>query len=139
MIIGHLSRSDYWFEKRDRGRSLPCKQRLRHYFDVNVFVTTAGYFSTPVLLHAMIELGASQILFSVDTPYANITEASEWFDTTCISNADRNKVGRDNALQLINKLAPRLLSSEVTLLQQNREPTLFKPNPGLEPTGTEMQ
>ena len=86
MILNHLSRIDHWLEKRNRGRNLPAKKTLREYFEQNVYITTAGHFSTPVLIHAITEIGVGRILFSVDTPYENVTEGATWLDTLPISH-----------------------------------------------------
>jgi 2,3-dihydroxybenzoate decarboxylase len=53
----------------------------------------------------MLEIGADRILFSTDWPFENIDHAAEWFDDATISEADRYKIGRGNALQLF-KLSP---------------------------------
>jgi predicted TIM-barrel fold metal-dependent hydrolase len=132
MILGHIGRIDQWLEKRDRGRALPSQQTIRTYFEKNIFITTAGYFSTPALIHAMMEISVERILFSIDTPYANITEGAEWLDTTSISRLDREKIGRGNALKLFPRLQKVLNSEEVVSRQKNREPVIFTTNKGFE-------
>ncbi|KIX92913.1 uncharacterized protein Z520_11389 [Fonsecaea multimorphosa CBS 102226] len=131
-ILAYLSRLDYWLEKRDRGRGLRSQKTVRQYLESNVFITSAGHFSTPVLLHAMSEIGIDRLLFSVDTPYANITEASEWIDTLPISHGDVEKFGRTNALKLFPRLATRLRSDEVAKEQRDRQRVLFTVNAGFE-------
>ncbi len=130
MLLGHLSRIDHWLEKRDRNRILPAKRTLRDYFEKNVYITTAGHFSTPVLVHAITEIGVGRIMSSVDTPYENITEGATWLDTLPLSHGDVAKIGRGNALELFPRLAARLRSAEVENVQQNRERVLFTRNPG---------
>ena len=132
MILGHIGRIDHWLEKRDRGRGLPSQQTIRTYFEKNIFITTAGYFSTPALIHAMTEISVDRIMFSIDNPYANITEGAEWFDTASISRLDREKIGRGNALQLFPRLQRYLKSDEVESKQKNREPVIFTKNKGFE-------
>lgn len=132
MLIGHLGRIDHWLEKRDRGRSLPAKKTLREYLESNVSITTAGYFCTPPLLHAITEIGVGRILFSVDTPYENITEGATWLDTLPISQGDIIKIGRTNTLELFPQLKARMRSAEVEKLQQDRSRVLFTTNPGFE-------
>ena len=131
-ILAYLSRLDYWLEKRDRGRGLGSQKTVRQYLEKNVFITSAGHFSTPVLLHAMSEIGIDRLLFSVDTPYANITEASEWIDTLPISHGDVDKFGRTNALKLFPRLATRLRSGEAAKEQRDRQRVLFTVNAGFE-------
>ncbi len=104
----------------------------REYFERNVLITTAGYFSTNMLTFAMAEIGTDRILFSADSPFENITEASEWLDTLPISNRDVAKVGRLNALALFPSIAKRMKSAENEKRQQNRERRLFTTNAGFE-------
>jgi len=48
----------------------------------------------------MLEIGADRILFSVDWPFENVDHAADWFNSTSISEADRFKIGRQNAVDL---------------------------------------
>jgi 2,3-dihydroxybenzoate decarboxylase len=48
----------------------------------------------------MLTAGCDRILFSVDYPFEIHAEAAAWFDTCEISEADRRKIGRDNARKL---------------------------------------
>ncbi len=48
----------------------------------------------------MLEIGADRILFSADWPFENIDHAADWFDGATISEADRLKIGRTNAVSL---------------------------------------
>jgi 2,3-dihydroxybenzoate decarboxylase len=132
MLLGHLDRMDHWLEKRDRGRGLPSQKRLREYFETNIFITTAGTFSTTVLLHAMAEIGASRIIFSVDHPYENFTEAATWLDTAPINRPDRESIGYTNARRLFPKIDALLRTASLDPLQQNRESVLFTTNAGFE-------
>ena len=60
----------------------------------------SGNFRTQSLLGAMLEIGADRILFSTDWPFENIDHAAKWFDAVPISEDDRRKIGRDNAVRL---------------------------------------
>ena len=132
MLLSHLARTDHWLEKRDRGRHLPAQKTLREYFAQNVYITTAGNFSTATLVHALTEVGADRVLFSVDTPYENITEGATWLDTAPISLGDISRIGRGNALALFPKLERVLQTEETEKLQRDRERVLFTTNPGFE-------
>lgn len=129
-ILGQLGRIDHWLEKAHRGRSLPARKTLREYLETNVYITTAGYFCTPPLLSAITEIGVSRILFSIDTPYENITEGATWLDTLPISNGDIAKIGRGNALELFPQLERRMRSVEAAKLQQDRTKVLWMQQPG---------
>jgi len=39
-------------------------------------------------------------MFSIDWPFENIDHASTWFDAAPISEPDRLKIGRTNALRV---------------------------------------
>jgi 2,3-dihydroxybenzoate decarboxylase len=39
-------------------------------------------------------------MFSTDWPFENIDHAAKWFDAATISESDRQKIGRTNALKL---------------------------------------
>jgi 2,3-dihydroxybenzoate decarboxylase len=74
----------------------PPTQCLRE----NFYVTTSGNFHTPSLLGVILQLGADRILFAADYPFEQTQDASRWFDTVPISEADRLKIGRTNAERL---------------------------------------
>jgi 2,3-dihydroxybenzoate decarboxylase len=81
-----------------------AKKKICEYFNQHFYLTTSGNFRTQTLIDALLEIGADKILFSADWPFENIDHAAQWFDSATISEADRKKIGRDNALQLF-KLA----------------------------------
>ena len=84
-----------------KGRhNYPAKKPIADYFHANFHVTVSGNFCTPALLNAMLELGSDRILFSTDWPFENVDQAAEWFDIAPISEADRLKIGRTNAIKL---------------------------------------
>jgi gamma-resorcylate decarboxylase len=86
-------------------KGYPAKRPLGDYFRENFWLTTSGNFRTQTLIDAMLEVGADRILFSTDWPFENVDHAAQWFDHASISEADRVKIGRTNALSLF-KLAP---------------------------------
>jgi predicted TIM-barrel fold metal-dependent hydrolase len=49
----------------------------------------------------MLEVGSDRILYSVDYPYETVKEQNDFFDNLPISETDRRKVGRENALKLL--------------------------------------
>ena len=81
-------------------KGYPAKRPLGDYFRQNFWLTTSGNFRTQTLIDALLEVGSDRILFSTDWPFENIDHAANWFDTTSISESDRLKIGRTNALQL---------------------------------------
>ena len=108
IILGHMGeglpfgmwRVDHcnaWVENR---HNYPAKKKIADYFQANFHITTSGNFRTQALINAMLEIGADRILFSTDWPFENIDHAALWFDSATISEADRRKIGRTNALKL---------------------------------------
>ena len=73
---------------------------MAHYFHKNFHITTSGNFDTPALVNAMTVIGADRIMFSADWPFEDIGEGAQWFDGAAISEDDRLKIGRDNAIEL---------------------------------------
>jgi 2,3-dihydroxybenzoate decarboxylase len=78
----------------------PAKRLIADYFRENFHLTTAGNFRTQTLIDAILEIGADRIMFSTDWPFENIDHAANWFDQASISEADRIKIGRTNAINL---------------------------------------
>jgi len=108
IVLGHLGeglpysiwRVDHrnaWTKQPPR---YPAKKKLGEYFQENFYLTTSGNFRTQSLIGAMLEIGADRILFSTDWPFENIDHAAKWFDAAPISEDDRRKIGRDNAVRL---------------------------------------
>jgi 2,3-dihydroxybenzoate decarboxylase len=81
-------------------KTYPAKRPIADYFNENFYITTSGNFRTQSLIDAMLEIGADRILFSTDWPFENVDHAANWFDSTTISEADRLKIGRTNAVSL---------------------------------------
>jgi predicted TIM-barrel fold metal-dependent hydrolase len=109
VILGHL------------GEGLPfllprVEHRLRHmsphvrgkqqkpvtsYLRENFYITTAGNFRAQAFIDTMLEVGSDRILYSVDYPYETVKEQNDFFDNLPISETDRRKIGRENALKLL--------------------------------------
>ena len=73
---------------------------MADYLGDNVYLTVSGNFRTPTLIDAMMEVGSDRIMFSVDYPFEQTIEAVKWFDELHISERDRRKIGRTNAMAL---------------------------------------
>jgi 2,3-dihydroxybenzoate decarboxylase len=106
IILGHLGeglpssiwRADHRIRKFPRG--IPASKPLSEYLRSNFYITTAGNFRTQTLIGVMMEVGAERLLFSTDYPFEEISEAADWFKTASISETDRLKIGRLNAVEL---------------------------------------
>jgi 2,3-dihydroxybenzoate decarboxylase len=81
-------------------KGYPAKKPLGEYFRNNFYLTTSGNFRTQSLIDALLEVGSDRLLFSTDWPFENVDHAASWFDSAAISEADRLKIGRTNAVRL---------------------------------------
>lgn len=64
-------------------------------------VTTSGFFDDPAFRNTLEVMGPDKVLFCADYPFEKMQDAAGWFDsTTVISDEDRNKIGRSNAIEL---------------------------------------
>lgn len=108
VILGHMGeglpysmwRIDHRNEWMQARHKCPAKRPMCDYFQENFWLTTSGNFRTQTLVDAILEIGADRIMFSTDWPFENIDHAAIWFDAATISEADRIKIGRTNALTL---------------------------------------
>ncbi|WP_036285575.1 amidohydrolase family protein [Methylocystis sp. ATCC 49242] len=106
IIIGHLGeglvpmmwRVQNRFDYASFGKRL--EKPLMQYLKDNFFITTSGNFHTPTLVNVIAEMGIDRILFSVDYPYERTDQAVQWFDNCGLSEEDRQRIGRLNALRL---------------------------------------
>ena len=109
IILGHLGeaipfnmwRIDWrnaWMTPPPRGKA---KRLVADYMYDNIHLTTSGNYRTQTLIDAILEVGSDRLLFSVDWPFDNVDDAATWFDNTSISEPDRRKIGRTNALKLL--------------------------------------
>ena len=77
-----------------------AKKRVADYFHANFHLTTSGHFSTHALIDSIAEIGIDRVKFSVDYPFEHFSDAAGWFDDAEISEVDRRKIGRTNAMKL---------------------------------------
>jgi gamma-resorcylate decarboxylase len=108
VILGHLGEgipAYLWrIDHRNDWMKAPHKyaatKRVADYFRDNFVLTTSGNFSTSALLQAIAEIGTDRVLWSADYPFEDISDAADWIDAAPLSEADRQKIGRTNALNL---------------------------------------
>jgi len=107
VILGHLGEGlpfGIWrVDNRISRTSVRPKAKLpiAHYLRENFYMTTSGAFRTQALTDVIMEVGADRVLYSVDYPYEDMGEATEWFDKAPISEPDRVKIACGNARQLL--------------------------------------
>ena len=108
IVLGHLGEGIPIYIWRIDGRNgwmkephrYAAKHSVGHYFRKHFHLTTSGNFSTPALVNAVSEMGADRVMFSVDWPFEDVGEGCVWFDKAQIGEAERRKIGRDNAAKL---------------------------------------
>lgn len=106
VILGHLGEGlpfSIWRVDHRLSKQLvrpKAKLPLGKYLRDSFYITTSGNFRTQALADVMLEVGADRVLYSVDYPYEDVTEAAIWFDSAAISESDRAKIGSTNAQRL---------------------------------------
>ena len=116
IILGHMGEGlpyNMWrVDNRNAWVKAPprhkAQKKIAEYFHNNFFLTTSGNFRTQSLIDAILEIGSDRLLFSTDWPFENIDHASDWFDAASISERDRHKIGRLNALRLFKLESPAI-------------------------------
>jgi predicted TIM-barrel fold metal-dependent hydrolase len=108
IIVGHLGEHipyDLWridARMRFSPRGYAGKHPLGDYFRQHFYVTTSGNFCDPSFQCALEVMGVDRMLFSTDYPFEKMDDAANWFDNTPLSDADRLRIGRTNAMKLFN-------------------------------------
>jgi gamma-resorcylate decarboxylase len=108
LVLGHIGEGipvylwridnrNGWMKARHK---YPAKHGVAHYFRKHFHLTTSGNFDTPALVNAMTVMGVDRVMFSVDWPFESVDEGTQWFDKAEISEEDRVKIGRENAIRL---------------------------------------
>src|SRR5205085_6822284 len=108
IVLGHLGEgipAYLWrIDNRNGWMKAPhqyaAKKPVADYFRNNFVLTTSGNFSTSALNQAIAEIGIERVLWSADYPFEDIADAAEWIDAAPLSDADREKMCRGNALKL---------------------------------------
>ncbi|MFZ0041263.1 MAG: amidohydrolase family protein [Solirubrobacteraceae bacterium] len=67
----------------------------------HLWVTTCGYTTDAPLLCALMVMGADRIMFSVDYPFSDSTEATRFLREAPLSPADVEKIAHENAERLL--------------------------------------
>jgi predicted TIM-barrel fold metal-dependent hydrolase len=107
LVLGHFGERipyDLWRidHRLSKVPNRPAKRTISEYFRENFYVSTSGHFSTPTLHCALRAVGADRILFAIDYPFEDHAQGATWFDHAEIPEADRRKIGRDNAVELFD-------------------------------------
>ena len=104
LILGHLGESlPYLLGRMDEGYGSvpPAKRKLKKMFSEyvreNLLVTTSGLYKPEALLFAMAAMGSDRVLFAADYPFVDPIVSVPLFESTPMSNEDREKIYHLNA------------------------------------------
>lgn len=105
--LGHLGENiPFGLERMDERmrfspRGYRGKRLLGDYFREHFYLTTSGNFSDPAFRCAIEIMGVDHLCFSSDYPFEKMEDGARWFDATnVVSDEDRAKIGRTNAIDL---------------------------------------
>jgi 2,3-dihydroxybenzoate decarboxylase len=110
IILGHMGETLPYFARRidgryaltEQGRQQKLAKKPSDYFRSNLIVTTTGVCQDSALMCALAELGDDRVLFSVDYPYEEAKEASDWIDRAPIGRQQREKICYRNAQRVLH-------------------------------------
>ena len=74
---------------------------FRDTFCEHFWITTSGNFSNPALLCCVMEMGIDRIMFSVDYPFVENGQGTDWIDTIPLGKEDIHKLLHGNAERLL--------------------------------------
>lgn len=144
-MFGHFGEgitADLWRldHKLDRKRfpTMPMAKNklMRDYFANNLHITTSGHYSSRMMQACISEIGADRIQFAIDYPCERVlscfdfriltladdtdepklSNGAQWMDTCPISESDRLKIARTNAIKLLKlDRAPFNLKLDATM------------------------
>lgn len=109
ICIGHLGENipfGLWridARMRFSRRAYRGKRPLGDYFRDHFHITTSGNFNDAAFRCTLETLDNDKVYFSADYPFEKMEDASDWYDATdVISDQQRLKMGRTNAIKLFN-------------------------------------
>jgi len=109
IIIGHLGEfipHGLWridARMRYSPRGYRGKRPLADYFLDHFTVTTSGFFDDPAFRNTLEVMGAERVCFCADYPFESMQDAADWYDETpVVSDEERVRIGRTNAIKLLN-------------------------------------
>jgi 2,3-dihydroxybenzoate decarboxylase len=109
LLIGHMGEGlpyatwrldSRWEFQSHRGIEL-ARVNPSEYLRHNVFITTSGVCAPAPLQCAITEVGADRILFAVDYPFEEMSEAKRFLETAPIAEQERASISHLNAERLL--------------------------------------
>ncbi len=105
MILGHLGESipfSLWRINQALNRiENTGGASFREIFSKHFWITTSGNFSNPALLCCVMEMGIDRIMFSVDYPFVENMDGTNWIPTIPFCQEDKSKILHKNAEGLL--------------------------------------
>ncbi len=109
IIVGHMGEMLPFSLARADERLTPLTPELSmtvaETFHQHVHVTTCGYTTDPPLLCGLMVVGADRILFSVDHPFSDSSQATGFLRGAPLSPGDKEKIAHTNAERLLGLVA----------------------------------
>lgn len=79
------------------------KRPLGDYFRDHFHITTSGNFNDAAFRCTLDVFDRDKVYFCADYPFERMSDAADWFDATAvISDEERKKIGRTNAIRLFD-------------------------------------
>lgn len=110
VIVGHfgerlpsdLFRIDEQLE-RQRSVGLPMRHKFSYYWRKNLFETTSGDFTTPLLKFHLDQIGLGRIMYAVDYPFTTLSEGAAWINSLSkvMRRKDLSSLKRNLAIKLL--------------------------------------
>jgi hypothetical protein len=106
IVVGHMGEAlPFMLDRIDETTAAQAKERLRRSVRQTildqVWITTAGFFTTVPFVAALMSFGVDRIMFSVDYPFASNVRARAFLDALPVSPSDREKIAHGNADRLL--------------------------------------
>jgi len=99
--IDHRIQREGWDGETAAQNGRPRKLSVTEYVRRNIHVTTSGFFYTPALDHVLAVMGPEHVMYSVDYPYEDLTEACDWFNKLDYAPEVLQAIAYDNAARLL--------------------------------------
>ena len=109
IILGHLGESlPFWMNRLNLGweeppqteRAPKCLKKATDYLKTNFIMTISGLFFEPAFLCVYLALGADNLAFAVDYPFANNKFVKQFIERMPICEEDMEKICHLNAEKL---------------------------------------
>lgn len=104
IVVGHLGEGIPFMlprlQKNFPTQMTKLARPLGAYLRENVHYTFGGFNFPATFLDLLLEVGAGRIMFSVDYPYGNMTEARAFLEQLPVTSADKERIAHGNAEQL---------------------------------------